>query len=144
MVPASSTLSPTIHQLADTRVLRRMPVEFRPHLHMLKPDARERRKDINEESSRGGVGVARWRDGVAGRVGFLLLKRGDGGGERLWDGRVGRVANGAGYLRADGRLLAQPTWRRADGRLHKQRVQVRRLDDPGRAPRVEQLDLDQE
>src|SRR5918995_1108295 len=28
MVPASSTLSPTIHQLADTRVLRRMPVEF--------------------------------------------------------------------------------------------------------------------
>src|SRR5215217_3413922 len=75
MVPTSSTVPPTIHQLADTRVSRRMPVESHQHLHMLKPDGREQRKDINEESSRGGVGVARRCDGVAGRVGFRLLKR---------------------------------------------------------------------
>src|SRR5215204_5180730 len=75
---------------------------------MLKPDGRERRKDINEESGSGGVGVARRRDGVAGAVGFLLLKRRDGGGKCLWDGRVGRVSIGAGGLRANGRLLAQP------------------------------------
>src|SRR5215204_2059037 len=101
---------------------------------MLKPDGRERRKDINEESGSGGVGVARRRDGVAGRVGFLLLKRRDGGGKCLWDGRVGRVSIRAGDLRANGRLLARPTWRRTDGGLHKQRAQICRLDDPERAP----------
>jgi dihydrofolate reductase len=39
-----------------------------------------------------GVGGAGRRDGVAGRVVFLLLKRRDGGGERIRDGPGGRYA----------------------------------------------------
>ena len=38
-----------------------------------------------------------------------------------------------GDLRGDGRLLAQPTGRHADGGLHKQRAQVRRFGDLGGA-----------
>src|SRR5918997_2881849 len=112
---------------------------------MPRPDDAQpnRRRRSHEESSCGGVSVAGRRDRVAGRVGFRLLKRRDGGGERSGDGRLRRIAAGASDLRGFGRLLAQPTGRHADGGLHKQRAQVRRLHDPAIAPRVEQLDPDQ-
>ena len=62
-----------------------------------------------EKSGGVGVGVGRRRDGVARRVGFLLLRRRDGAGERGGDERLGRVAARKGDLRGVGRLLAQPT-----------------------------------
>jgi len=63
-------------------------------------------------------------------------------------------ANASEMAASDAMLMARVTYeqmaaywptngRHADGGLHKQRAQVRRLHDPARAPRVEQLDSDQ-